>query len=498
MQRLVCLVLVGLLGSALAQPSRDQTAVVATVLDATSMDPWLSTNITDKNVVSHLYDTLLWRDEDMTIQPNVARAYRAVDDTTWEFELRDDITFSNGELLTAEDVRYTVEHFRDPELGAPSTSQFDPIEAVEVVDEHTVRFVTSEPFPALPAVMTEFWVIPDGYTAEAGSEGLSRTPVGSGPYLLEGWLRDERIVLRANPNWWGGSPEIPYVEFRVVPNQNTRIAQAQTGEADVVSQMPEEAAPLLERNPDLKLLQAPNPRAYFISFNTQLDTPLTDVRVRQAVNYAINVEEIVEIIFGGNGQPLATLLTPQQFGYNPDVEGFTYDREKAQELLAEAGYPDGFSIAMEAPAERYPKGEEVAQIIASQLGAVGIGVDLMVQEWGTYINQFGSEVGPPMFLLGWSIPTFDPDSTLTPLLTEDAVYGRFVDPELTSLITEARETVDEAERAALYADVQRLLIDLTPMAYLYQLNELYAVSTRLDWQPRADERVYLWNASLVQ
>jgi peptide/nickel transport system substrate-binding protein len=495
MKKPVVLFLAILCALALAQP-RSETAVVAVSVDATALDPWLSTNITDKNVVSHLYDTLLMRDQDMAIQPNVATSFEAVDDDTWEFQLRDDIFFSNGEALTAEDVRFTFEHFRAPELNAPSIAQFNLIESVEVVDPTTVRIHTSEPFPALPAVLTEFWIVPDEYTTENGLESLVRAPVGSGPYLLEDWTRDGRILLSANEDWWAGVPAIPFVEFRVVPDQNARIAQVQTGEADLVAQVPTEALALLQRSQRARAMEASGPRAYFLGLNQRLDTPLRDERVRQAINLAIDVEQIVDVIFEGRGRPLATLLTPEQFGFDPTVEPYGYDPEQAVELLAEAGYANGFVVDMEAPTARYPKDAEVAQIVASQLSLVGITVNLDIQEWGGYVGQFRNEDGPPIYLLGWSIPTFDPDAILTPLLTEGATYSRFVDSELAEMIERARSTVDDSARAQLYSAVQQRMKELAPMAFLYQLNELYGVSERLEWQPRADERIYLWEALL--
>lgn len=485
-----------LLGLAFAQGTREETVVVAVNIDSSSMNPWLSTTITDKNVVTHIYDTLLLRDENMAIQPHVAASFEPIDDLTWEFVLRDDVFFTNGEQLTAHSVAFTVDHFRDPSLNAPSIAQFALIDRVEVVDDLTLRMITTAPFPALPAIMTEFWIIPEGHTTEVGGQGLSTDPVGSGPYMLAEWARDERVVLEANPNHWNGTPPIRFAEFRVVPDQNTRIAQAQTGEADIVAQVPSEALPLLERSGRVRIVEAPGPRAYFLTLNTRHDTPLRDQRVRQAINYAIDVEEIIEFLFEGRGNPLATLLTPEQFGYDASIEPYGYDPERARELLAEAGYPDGFSIVMQGPTSRYPKDVEVSQTIAAQLGAVGIDVDLSIIEWGTYIGQFRAEDGPPMFFLGWSIPTFDPDSILTPLLTTGNTYDRFDDPDLQALIGQARSTVDATERAEVYSEVQAALIDLAPMVYLYQLNELYAISNRVDWQPRADERLYMWTATI--
>lgn len=470
--------------------------VVATNIDSGSMNPWLSTTSTDKHIVNHLYDTLLMRAEDMSVQPHLAQSYTPIDDLTWEFTLRDDVTFTNGERLTAHSVAFTVEHFRDPALNAPSIAQFSLIESVEVLDDFTFRFHTSSPFPALPALMTEFWIVPEGYTSEVGGIGLGTEPVGSGPYTLVEWVRDDRIVMEANPNYWNGVPAIRFVEFRVVPDQNTRIAQAQTGEADIVAQVPAESIQLLERSGRVTVREAAGPRAYFLMLNNRLDTPLRDVRVRQALNYAVDVDSIIEFIFEGRGQALATLMTPEQFGYDATVEPYGYDPERARELLSEAGYPDGFEIDMEGPTSRYPKDVDVAQIIVSQLAEVGIKVNLSIVEWGTYIGQFRSEEGQPMWLLGWSIPTFDPDSILSPLLTPGNTYDRFDDEELQALIERARSTVDADDRTQVYSDVQNRMMEVAPMVFLYQLNELYAVSNRLDWEPRADERIYLWTGSL--
>lgn len=487
--------LVFLMGAVGAQGGPDRV-VVATNIDSGSMNPWLSTTSTDKHIVNHLYDTLLMRAVDMSVQPHLAVSYAPVDDNTWEFSLREDVFFTNGEQLTANSVAYTVSHFRDPALNAPSIAQFNLIESVEVIDDFTFRFHTSQPFPALPALMTEFWIVPEAYTSEVGGIGLGTAPVGSGPYTLVEWVRDDRIVMEANPNYWNGVPSIRYVEFRVVPDQNTRIAQAQTGEADIVAQIPSESIALLESSGRVSVREAAGPRSYFLLLNTRIDTPLRDVRVRQALNYAIDVDSIIEFIFEGRGHAIATLMTPEQFGYDPNVQPYGYNPELARELLADAGYADGFDIYMEGPTSRYPKDVEVAQIIAAQLGEVGIRVDLNIVEWGTYIGQFRAEEGPAIGVLGWSIPTFDPDSILSPLLTQGNTYDRFYDPELQAVIERARSTVDAGERAQAYSEVQQMMIDLAPMVYLYQLNELYAVSNRLDWEPRADERIYLWTGSI--
>lgn len=474
------------------------TVTVAVGVDATAFDPWLSTNTTDKHVVSHVFDTLLKRNANMEVVPNLATSYEVVSDTVWHFTLRNDVLFTDGTKLTAADVAYTLAHLRTEELRAPSIAQFDLISEVEVLDDYSFNIVTTEPFPALPAVLSEFWIVPEHHTDAVGTLELGRNPVGSGPYELVEWVRDSHMLLKANENWWNGAPAIEYVQFRVVPEQNARIAQIQTGEADIVAQIPVESLAMIERSGRASVKEATGPRSYFVGFDTTRDGPLQDPLVRQALNYAVNVDEIIQVVFDGRGVELATIVTPEQFGFHEELEPFGYDPERARELLAEAGYPDGLTFSMEAPIARYPKDSEIAQVIAGQLGAVGVTVNLDIVEWGTYVGQFGRGETPDLYFLGWSIPTFDPDALLTPLLLSGYPYSRFSDETLTEHIREARSQVDPEQRAALYHHIQEQLQELAPMVFLFQLNEIYGVSNRIDWEPRADERIYLWETSFVE
>lgn len=480
-------------GAAAQSPSN--TVTVAVGVDATAFDPWLSTNTTDKHVVSHVFDTVLKRNADMEVVPNLATSYEAVSDTVWQFTLRDDVFFTDGEPLTARDVAYTVAHLRTEELRAPSIAQFDLISEVEVLDDYTFNIVTKQPFPALPAVLSEFWIVPEHHTKAIGALELGRNPVGSGPYQLVEWVRDSHMLLQANPDWWGGAPAVEFVEFRVVPEQNARIAQIQTGEADIVAQIPVESLAMIERSGRASVKEATGPRSYFVGFDTTREGPLQNPLVRQALNYAVNVEEILAIVFDGRGVELATIVTPEQFGFNDALDPYGYDPEKARELLAEAGYQNGLTLSMEAPIARYPKDSEIAQVIAGQLQAAGVTVNLEIIEWGTYVGQFGRGEAPDLYYLGWSIPTFDPDALLTPLLLSGYPYSRYSEAGLGEQIAEARSIVDPEVRAALYHEIQESIFEQAPMIFLFQLNEIYGVSDRIDWEPRADERIYLWETN---
>lgn len=487
-------------GSPAAQePATSKEIVVAVGVDATSMDPAMSTNITDKHVATAIFDTLLIRDNDMTVQPNVAVRWEAVDPLTWEFELRPGITFTNGEPLNAEAVKFTIDRILDPDFNAPSFAQFTAIERVDVIDELTVHIVTSEPYPVLPAVMAELWIVPPGYVQEVGKEAFGQQPIGSGPFKLVDWVRDEHIILEANPDYWNGAPNLSRVTFKPVPEQGARITMLQAGDAHIVAGIPPYMVAQLESHPDIRIATAPGARSYFVGINTLADSPLKDPKVRQALNYAVDVETIIDTTLEGYGQRLASLLTPRQVGFDPDLEAYPYDPDRARQLLAEAGYPDGFTVRFEAPNGRYPMDREVAQTIAGQLEQIGLDVDLQVMEWGTYVNQFREkpeEEMAPLYFLGWSIPTFDADAILFALARPGQTYSRYHNPEVADLLLEARYEIDAERRVQLYHEALAIMREDAPFIWLYQMDDIYGIRADVDWEPRSDERIYLDKADI--
>jgi peptide/nickel transport system substrate-binding protein len=484
---------------ALGQPAlaKEDTIKVAVGVDATSMDPPMSTNITDKNVTSHIYDTLLWRDEEMNVQPHLATGWKLIDDTTWDFDLREGITFHNGEPFNAEAVKFSIDRILDPDMKAPSFAQFTAISEVEAVGPRTVRIRTKEPYPVLPAVLAELWIVPPKYTEEKGKEELAKHPVGTGPFTLNEWTKDERIVLDAYPDYWNGAPKFDRAVFLPVPERGTRVAMLKTGEVDIVGDIPPYMVEDLERDENIDVITALGARAYFLGINNLADSPLRDVRVRRAVAHAIDVDGIIENTLSGYGSRLATLLTPRHFGYDPKIDPYQYDPELSKKLLTEAGYPDGFSVTFDAPNGRYLMDKEVAQVIAGQLKKVGLDVDLNIKEWGTYITQFrkkAKEDLAPLYFLGWSIPTFDADAILFALATPDKTYSRYHNDQVAEILTRARYTMDAEKREALYHEALALMYEDVPVVPLYQLQDLYGKRDRVHWRPRTDERILLHDA----
>jgi peptide/nickel transport system substrate-binding protein len=493
------LILIGFVVAATVAHAGGKEIVVAVGVDATSLDPPISTNITDKNVTSAVYDTLLYRNADMKLEPWLATSWRLVDDLTWEFKLRQGIRFHDGEPFNAEAVKFSLERILDPNLGARSFAQYTALSRVDIVDPYTVRVITKEPYPIVPVVMAETWIVPPKYTREKGKEVLARQPVGTGPFRFKEWSRASSITVEANREYWHGPPKVDQVTFKVVPEIGARVALLKTGGADIISAVPPHLVKTLEDDPNVRVARAEGARAYFIGMNTFNKGPLQDKRVRQALNMGVNAELILDTIFNKGGKRLATLLTPRHFGNDPSIKPYPYDPAKAKAMLAQAGYAKGLTLEMDTPDGRYPLDKEAAMAIAGQLGEIGVQVNVKVKEWGNYVDQFKKSKDLPVHLyyMGWSIPTFDADAILYALATPNT-YCRYVDDEVAKQLTQARSTMNPSQRAALYHRALRTMREDAPMVFLYALDDLYGVRKRVNWEPRSDERILLHEASIKE
>lgn len=478
-------------GGAFAQP-----IVVMQSADANSLDPTMIRETPSFNVLLNIFDGLLFKQPDGTFSGGLAQEWRAVDDTTWELQLRRDVTFHNGERFDANAVLFTIQRILDPEVQSPIVSGFEFIADVEVVDDYTLIITTSDPQPLAEVYFSEILPVPPAYFQEVGAAQFAQAPVGTGPYRFVSWRRDVAVTLESNPDYWGGAPELGRVEFRPTPEATTRFASLAAGEADLITSVPPSLVSSVQASPNAKLETVDSARVIYVGINTISANPaLADARVRQALNYAVDVEGIIEGIFGGLASPTTTLLTATDFGSNPEVHPYPYDPERARELLAEAGVSN-LTLTLGTPNGRYVNDVQVAQAIQAQLEAVGIGIDLQVREYGAFVGELFSGAAPDLFLIGWGNPPMDADYILHPLLYTGDILSYFSDPRLDSLLDTGRHTVDRDARLAAYQAAVQLISDEAPMIFLYKPSDAYGVSDRLNWTPRADELIILRDATL--
>ncbi|HWU40721.1 MAG TPA: ABC transporter substrate-binding protein, partial [Candidatus Acidoferrum sp.] len=293
--------------------------------------------------------------------------------------------------------------------------------------------------------------------------------------------------------------------------ETTRMSALQTGEVDIATNVPPHLVKELKVHPRVTVSSAPSSRVIFMPIYTvqceqvqgvwdctkPVQSPVANPKVRQAINYAVDVDAIIQNVLEGQGIRIAVPLTSKHFGYDPTLKPFPYDPAKAKQLLAEAGYPNGIDIVLHSPNGRYPKDKEVAETVAGQLTKAGIRTQLKVYEWTTYMNNISyRHGGAPIWLIGWGNPTWDADYTLTYFFRTGEVLANYGNPEVTALLDTARGTMDQEKRQESYFKVGRLLLADAPVLSLYQQIDNYGVSRKVEWTARPDERIEGYSMSL--
>lgn len=488
----ILVVALALAGCGNKAPQAKDEIIIAQGVDATTLDPHMHAETTTANVTTQIFDRLLERDAAMKLQPQLALSVTALDELTWEIKLREGVKFHNGEDLDAECVKYNIERIIDPAVRSPQAGNFSAVDRVEAVDQYTVRINTKKPYPILPNRLN-LQIVPRKYIEENGMEYFAVNPVGTGPYKFVSWVKDEAVVLEANEDYWRPAPAIKKVTFKPIPESSTRVAELQTGAVDLIVNVPPHQAQALNTGSGTKVVKTPSVRYICIVLVTGKGGPLDDPKVRQALNYAVDVPTIIDAVLDGHGYPTTQAVVPYDFGYNPAVKGYSHDLAKAKQLLAEAGYPDGIEINLDTPSGRYVMDKEVAEAIAGQLAEANIKVKLSVNEWGVHMTKILEKKMADAFLIGWGSDLFDADSSLYSWFRGGQRYSYYSTPEMDIKLDAARTIMDVGAREEMYHAIVSELTEAAPYIYLYQQEDLYGVNKRLVWQPRPDEVIQAYD-----
>jgi peptide/nickel transport system substrate-binding protein len=480
------------------------TVVVAQGVDPTTLDPMNHQETPAANVARNVFDSLLERDQELKVQPLLAAELpRLVSPTVWEFKLRPGIKFHNGEPMDAEAVKFSLERLVDPKLKLRGATPFSPIGHAEVVDPLTVRVHTKAPSPILDTLMSGpgASILPPKYYREKDMAYVAKNPVGTGPFRFVRWVKDDRIELAANQEYWRGAPKIKTLVFRPIPDDAVRVAALQNGEIDVAVNIPPHLANIIANHPKLFLSTAPSVRTIQLLYYThQYDAqhklvgpypgPVADKRVRQAMNAAVDVDEIIKTVLDGKGIRVATMLTDRHFGFDPGLKPITPDMARAKRLLADAGFPGGLDIVLNSPQGRYVRDKEVAEALAGQLTKAGIRATLRTHEWGTYLNNMGYvHKAGPVWLIGWGTATYDAEPVYVPLFRSGKILSNYHNADFDGMIDEAQMVMDPKRRFELYQKINRLWVEDAAAMPLYQQLDLYGATRRMTWKARGDEAI---------
>ena len=339
-------------------------------------------------------------------------------------------------------------------------------------------------------------IIPKAYVEKVGDEEFAAKPIGSGPYKFVSWSKDEKVVLEANDTYFGGKPAIDKITYKVIPEAASRIAALESGEADIIANVPTSQIERLSSLENVKVLSNPTTRVMFVGMNLVKDGPLQNEKVRQALNYAVNKQALIEGVLDGNATQIATISTPEYEGYDASVEAYSYDPEKAKQLLAEAGYADGFSLQFSVTSG-YLNGQDVAQAIASQLGEVGITCTVQEEDSNQQREKMSSGTVADLYLNGIGGPYSNIDLVAKLAFGTGERYSTYSNAEFDALRKEAAATVDEEKAKVKNSEIQKVIKEQAPAIFLYQQHGIYAYNTRVsNWLPRVDEMILVSNADV--
>lgn len=485
--------ILGIWGSAY---SLAQTLVIGQESDVVSLDPHRQNDLRSARVIRQIYDTLVVYEEDLRLQPGLAESWEQLDELTWEFRLRRDVFFHNGEPLTAHDVKFSFDRLRDPATRSPGAFILDPIDEVTVVDDYTVHIHTSSPFAPLLAHLSHSAasILNEKAVREAGENYGTRVAVGTGPFQFVNWVSGSHLILRRNPRWWGGELKVEEVVFRSIPDETVRAIELETGGVDIAFRLDPVDQTRLASDPNISLITEDSLSTAYIGFNLQ-KSPLNDVRVRRAIHHAIDVDSVVEIIYEGQADRAFGPLPPRVFGAHPHLKPYDYNPDRAGQLLAEAGYPNGFRITLWTNED--PLRMQMAEVVQEDLRLVGIDVDIQVLEWGTYLQETAAG-HHDMFILGWSTITADADYGLYSQF-HSSQWGYagnrtfYANPRVDELLDLGRTNSDPDIRLQAYQEAQEIIVDEAPWVFVLFLKDVSGIRSNIEGfvpSPQGEHRLY--------
>lgn len=471
---------------------------IASGNDIVSFDIHNHNNTSTEAVHVNMFDYLLKNDKDQKKVPALATSWEKKDDKTWQFKLREGVKFHNGDPFTAADVKFTLERVAN-DKKLLEYGNYKQIKEVKIIDDHTVDIMTYEPDPVLLNRLSRIGsgMLPSKYIKEKGWDEFQKNPVGTGPYKFSNWVKDDRLELVKNPDYFGEKAKWDKLVFRVIPEDSTRVSELLTGGVDIAVNIPPSDMQRIVDNSKTYTAQSATQRVMQLTLRTK-DAVTANPKVREAIDLAIDKKAIVDNILGGAGTPTRTRVTPGNFGANPDLYNTSeYNPQKAKDLLKEAGYPTGLELTLSSPSGRYLKDKETAEMIASMLGEVGIKTKLELLEWSKFNEQYRSKKFPGMFMIAYGNSMFDAALAFDRLRAEIAKGETdYNNPEVEKLLKDAEKNMNAQEREQQYKKAQEIVANDRPVIYMFQQKSNYGVNKRIDFKPRLDEMFYADEISL--
>jgi peptide/nickel transport system substrate-binding protein len=459
------------------------TLVMVIESSPTNLDPRVGQDAYSQRIDSLIFDDLLSRGNNLDVAPGLAERWEVPDPLTYIFHLHHGVRFHDGRLLTSRDVKWTFDSLLQGKIRSTKAATYRFVDRIDASGDFTVVFHMKEPDAAL------LWNISDmaiGIVPYGSGDEISRQPIGSGPFQFVSAETDKEVVIARNDSYWGEKAKLPRVRFIVVPDATTQALELRKGSGDLIinGSFPPDTVVTLKREPSLSVESASGTRLAYLGFNLR-DPILKDVRVRQAIAYALDRRPMIAYLWRGTAQPARSVLPPQSWAYNGNVPAYDHDSGKANRLLDAAGYPavNGvrFRITMKTSTDENTR--LMVAVMQQQLREVGIALDIRSFEFGTFFSDvthgafqmyglrwIGGNEDPDIFSLCFSSSRFPPNG---------ANRGFYSNPKVDALIDQARREVDPKVRKPLYAELQRILADELPYIDLWYLDNVLVHNKRV-------------------
>ena len=472
------------------QPSLSQAFTLTFVEGSNidTLDPAIQRSRPTQIIIDHVFNRLInWKDTKLSkLVPDLAESWEvSSDNLSWSFKLKKGITFHDGTPFNAEAVKFNIQRLIDPKFGSPNRSLFAPIKTITIPDDYTVVLKTDNPYASLIENLAQSAASINSPTAvKKWGKEYGQHPVGTGPYKLKEWVPGEKCVIERYDNYFGKKPNPDVIVYRPVPEGGARVIEAESGNADIVNRIPPEAVDRLKKNSNIKLMIIPSSFQVFFELNNSRP-PFNDVRIRKAVNYAIDRKAIVEKILGGNGFVPDGLFPP---GVQARVvlSPYAYDPEKAKKLIAEV-YPDGYKekVVIWTPNGRYMKDKMVAEAVQGYLNDIGFQTEFRAWEWSSYQKTLyrpepGKGTGKGsnaanMWMLGTSIPTADWRLTRKTQTGHRSNLTGYSNKRIDELLEAARTNMMYEERMKMYTEIQKIFWEEDP-GWLFLFNQVQIIA----------------------
>lgn len=463
--------------------SKDNDLVIAMSESVLTLDPHNMSSTTTISANRTMYESLLTFDKDMKIIPLLAKSYDiSKDGLTYTFKLQTGVKFTDGTDFNADAVKANIERAMDEKNNLKPRKYFAKVKEVKCPDASTVQVVLSEPYSVFINKMTNFGIV----SPKAIKDGtkLASTADGTGPYKFKEWVQGDHLTVVRNDGYWGTKPTVDSLTFKVVPESGARIAMLQTGEADMAYPMPPEQIKSLDGTKDIKVTSVASNIMYYVTLNMS-KKPFNDVKVRQAMNYAIDKDAFIKAVYGGYGDHATSPMASTTQYYSKQNE-YTFNIQKAKELLKEAGYPDGFSTSIWS--DNTSDSVKGMQFINQQLAQVGIKAEVVPMEGATLgdkINEAKTAADSKieMWYVNWSPSTGDADGALRALFYSknippvNANTAYYNNPQIDQLLDQGLAQTDPSKLTSIYADAQKTIWDDAPWLFLGQPMVQYGIKS---------------------